>query len=377
MDRDLSRQNRPGSSQTRSLRLSWMSLFSFFAAFASAAEITQTETVADIQTTVAEREVIETFKPPETLKLKHPKYPKDSQRRGYEGWVYVSMMVDPTGKPYDETVQNSSGDSSFEKAALRAVRGWRFKPAELGATKIDAAVRHAITFELSGPGGKGAAPSYVRRYRRLMKAIESDEQEKAEELLADLEPRSLTLYEQAYFQVARYQYEKKWGSPEGQYIALGRATFLDRDRGFLPDETLTSFLAIRMNLELQMSRFSSARKTAAKLPKREISDALRSELEKMRSEIDQYEASPGTIVVSGRIDNSNYFSHSLLRPTFSFRNVKGDIAELRLHCDKGYVGFIYKPEISYTVEPGYRDCGLTAIGTPGSTFELIELPAAE
>ncbi len=158
---------------------------------------------------------------------------------------------------------------------------------------------------------------------------------------------------------------------------MQQATYLDGDQGFLPDVELTNLLAIRMNLELEMSRFSSARTTATSLLKREIDDDLRSEIEKVTREIDEFETSKGTIVVSGSIDDANYFNYSLLRPTFGFRKVVGDIAELRLHCDKGYVGFIYKPDISYTVEPGYRDCSLTAIGTPGSTFELVELPTAQ
>jgi len=320
---------------------------------------------------------IETFTPPTLAKPKAPTYPTSAQYRGYEGWVSVSMMVDAEGKAYDLTVMDSSGSDEFEKAALKVIPKWRFNPAELGSTKIDAAVRRSFTFELSGPGGPGASKAYGRKYKRLVDAIESGDQEKAEELLAKLEASSLNLYEQAYSQVGRYQYEREWGSLEGQYAALRQATFLDKDRGFLPDDVLTNFLAARLNLELQMSLFSSGRKTADNLLKRELEDSSRAEIENVQRQIDEFESSEGLIVVAGSIDDSNYFGHLLLRPTFSFRNVTGDIAELRLHCDKGYVGFVYKPEISYTVEPGYRDCGLTAIGTPGSTFELIELPTVQ
>lgn len=104
---------------------------------------------------------------------------------------------------------------------------------------------------------------------------------------------------------------------------------------------------------------------------------MRAGLERAQREIENLEDADGTIVISGNIDRANYFSHALLRSAFAFRKVEGDIAELRLHCDKGYVGFMYDADISYKVEPNYRDCSLTAIGTPGTTFELLELSPSE
>ena len=331
----------------------------------------ESETTVDPPASVVQPLVIETFTPPKKAKTPAPVYPRNAQIKGHEGWVSMSMMVDAEGKPYDVTVINSSGDAAFEKAARLAASRWTFEPAELSSTKIDAAVRRGITFQLSG--ATGASRSYIRRFRKLTKAIESDDPDKAKQLLAALGKYSRTLYEQAYRQLGLYQYESKWGSPEGQYEALIGAAFIDHGRGFLPDALLTKLLVAKLNLELQTSYFASARSTATSLMERTLDNPMRQEIEKVSREIDQIEKADSMIVVSGRIDSTNYFSHSLLRPTFSFRNLEGDIAELRLHCDKGYVGFIFKPELSYTVEPGYRDCGLTAIGTPGSTFELVEL----
>ena len=68
-----------------------------------------------------------------------------------------------------------------------------------------------------------------------------------------------------------------------------------------------------------------------------------------------------------------FVHHSLLRSRFSFTEVEGDIAELRLRCEKGYVGFIYKEEITFEVDEEAGECGLQVIGDPGTTFKLLEL----
>jgi len=63
-----------------------------------------------------------------------------------------------------------------------------------------------------------------------------------------------------------------------------------------------------------------------------LGDELQEELKQISGEIVRLETLEGSIVVSGRIDSSNYWGHALLRPKFSFRKLAGDIAELRLHC---------------------------------------------
>ena len=78
-------------------------------------------------------------------------------------------------------------------------------------------------------------------------------------------------------------------------------------------------------------------------------------------------------MVKGKIDKANSFHHSLLRSRFSFSEVEGDLAELRLRCEKGYVGFVYQEGTAYEAEGGVGECSLQIIGDPGTTFKLLEL----
>jgi protein TonB len=57
-----------------------------------------------------------------------PQYPEDALRYGAEGWVNVRMSVTPAGTVLDPWVESSSNGSMFNRAALAAVRKWKYEP---------------------------------------------------------------------------------------------------------------------------------------------------------------------------------------------------------------------------------------------------------
>jgi protein TonB len=68
---------------------------------------------------------------PPTLRLARmvqPEYPYEAQRSGTEGWVNVSLSVTPAGNVIDPRVEQSSNGTLFNRAALTAVRKWRYEP---------------------------------------------------------------------------------------------------------------------------------------------------------------------------------------------------------------------------------------------------------
>ena len=150
----------------------------------------------------------------------------------------VSMMVDSEGKTYDVTAVDSSGNSAFEKSAIAVAEKWTFEPAEFGGRKILASHRHRIAFELTATAD-GAARHFVRRYRAVNEAIVKNDKDKAEKGLQRLDSLSRSLYEQAYWQLARFQYERKWGTDADSYRALNRAAYLYT----APEVTMDTFIA--------------------------------------------------------------------------------------------------------------------------------------
>jgi len=68
---------------------------------------------------------------PPTLRVARmvqPEYPYEAQRTGAEGWVNVSLSVTPAGNVIDPRVEQSSNATLFNRAALSAVRKWRYEP---------------------------------------------------------------------------------------------------------------------------------------------------------------------------------------------------------------------------------------------------------
>lgn len=58
-----------------------------------------------------------------------PIYPEDAQRDGKIGTAIIAVQVNEIGKPFNVQIASSSGTSILDKAALGAVRTWRFVPA--------------------------------------------------------------------------------------------------------------------------------------------------------------------------------------------------------------------------------------------------------
>ena len=79
-----------------------------------------------------------------------PGYPAVAIRRGYEGSVLLNVHVLPNGKPKEVTVFKSSGHKVLDNAALKAVKKWKFVPAQRGFKAVSSWVKVPIEFRLEG-----------------------------------------------------------------------------------------------------------------------------------------------------------------------------------------------------------------------------------
>jgi periplasmic protein TonB len=79
-----------------------------------------------------------------------PRYPIVARRNGEEGAVTLRVRVTVDGRAATVTVEQSSGSPSLDRAALEAVRTWRFVPARSGADPVEAWVLVPVVFRLDG-----------------------------------------------------------------------------------------------------------------------------------------------------------------------------------------------------------------------------------
>ncbi len=61
-------------------------------------------------------------------RMVRPEYPQDALISGAEGWVNVNMSVTPAGNVLDPRVVESSNAALFNRAAISAVRKWKYEP---------------------------------------------------------------------------------------------------------------------------------------------------------------------------------------------------------------------------------------------------------
>ena len=83
------------------------------------------------------------------LSRQPPQYPYQAVRRGTEGWVRVSFEVTRTGTVEDVVVLESDPPGVFDRAAIKAVYRWRFKPRMVNGSAVAGRAEQVVEFKLN------------------------------------------------------------------------------------------------------------------------------------------------------------------------------------------------------------------------------------
>lgn len=75
-----------------------------------------------------------------------PRYPPQALRRGERGTVVVRAQIGPDGVPTSVSIASGSGSRLLDRAALDAVRRWRFRPAQANGQPTVGTVTVPIDF---------------------------------------------------------------------------------------------------------------------------------------------------------------------------------------------------------------------------------------
>ena len=76
-----------------------------------------------------------------------PEYPRAALRNRESGTVLVRVAVDASGMPSDVTLEKNSGSRDLDRAALEAVRKWRFQPAQRDGQPVAGSLVIPIEFK--------------------------------------------------------------------------------------------------------------------------------------------------------------------------------------------------------------------------------------
>lgn len=81
-----------------------------------------------------------------------PDYPASSQRRGETGTVTLKVDVGADGVPTNVDFVDRSGSQDLDRAAMNAVKKWRFNPAKRDGKAIASSVTVPVNFVLPDKG---------------------------------------------------------------------------------------------------------------------------------------------------------------------------------------------------------------------------------
>ncbi len=96
---------------------------------------------------VSNSENADSSRAPVLVKNVTPEYPERAFREGFEGVVWVKVLIDTTGKVTDATVVKDSGtDIGFEEAAIKAAYKTKWKPALEKGRPIATLVTYKVEF---------------------------------------------------------------------------------------------------------------------------------------------------------------------------------------------------------------------------------------
>jgi protein TonB len=80
-----------------------------------------------------------------------PRYPLAARLNGEQGTVTLKVLVTQDGLPSTVTLEKTSGFAQLDAVALQTVRRWRFVPARIAQSPVDAWVIVPIVFRLEEP----------------------------------------------------------------------------------------------------------------------------------------------------------------------------------------------------------------------------------
>jgi len=309
---------------------------------------------------------IELYQAPKSKKLVTPEYPSREQYRGSEGWVNLSFMVDPKGKPFEISVSDSTGNRTFEKLALDALAHSTFEPGTLNGQAIESA--YEMRYHFVNPNfAPGANTDFIQAYRKFLAALKREDRSAADEEMAHLQV--LTLYEDAFYGMAQYQYAKLWGTEVQQLHGLRRALSRGDGGPYLPRAMFRAALTLTLRLEIDLHFYAEALGHWRDLQGIGVDAETTAKLQPIIAKIERSRTDDSNLEVTGTIDDHAWYLR-LLKRHFQVVVDEGVISEVKLRCARRYVYFAYDPQLRYEVSRTAGSCQLALEGSPGTRFRL-------
>jgi hypothetical protein len=128
-----------------------------------------------------------------------------------------------------------------------------------------------------------------------------------------------------------------------------------------------------LSLELNTKDYAEALLTWEHVRGLPLDESQRANLQKVIEDVELLRTDDRSYTVPGEMGEQTSWFYRLLKKRFYVTVAEGELAEVKLRCDNGYVFFRYEREKQYNIAGRDGFCTLELVGNPGTKFSLVQL----
>jgi len=310
---------------------------------------------------------------PEPIKRVPPKYPIAAARSAREGWARLSFVIDEEGNVNNILVTETSGSRDLTKAAVKAAKQWKYKPAMENGKPVQQCVNSVqMDFRMNKNGTTGATRKFISKYKKAQKALVDKNYTELEKQLASMKKsKYMHLSENNYFHLLSADYAKERGQKNKQLSHLNRVAM---SLSSLPDEKQKlSVLYQTFRLQVELFEFQAAHSSYEKLIKLPSAKPYLEQFSKTMTLVNAAIAGDKNLILDGTI-SKDFWRADLVRNEFSLMEVEGSLHTLDVRCANKRHVYTIEEQSTWKVPVSWGSCSIYVFGEPKTTFKLVEYP---
>lgn len=324
-----------------------------------------------------EVERISAFTPATPLKRVDPKYPSQAIRKGREGWVRLSYVIDEEGRVKDPVVEDFFGSPSFKRSALSAVKKWQYNPAIKDGEPTQQC-HQAVQMDFAISGKSGATRKFIKAYKDADERFNAGDVDAADEALKELLAwDTLNRYENTWLLNLESHIASKQGDVEREAQSLTRLLASNGSKRFnnmVFDEDYVAYaLQRKIILDAQRGYYAEALKSYTTLQDMEAQETRIGEIAPLISQIEESIASEQNLTVPVTIGSDGNWFHTLVRSKFAFGNIQGELDTVEVRCDTHREKFTVAEAHVWQIPNSWGQCQVMVKGDSETKFDLIEV----
>lgn len=310
---------------------------------------------------------------PEPIKRVNPKYPISAARSAREGWARLSFVIDEEGNVNNILVTETSGSKDITKAAVKAAKQWKYKPAMENGKPVQQCVNSVqMDFRMNKNGTTGATRKFISKYKKAQKALaDKDYKELEKQLTLMKKSKYMHLSENNYFHLLSADYAKETGKKDKQLSHLNRVAMSLVT--MTNEKQKLSVLYQVFSLQVELNKFKAAHITYEKLIKLPSAKPYLEQFSKTMTQVNEVIAGDKNLILDATI-NKDFWSAELVRNEFSLMSVEGSLHTLDVRCANKRHVYTIEEDNTWKLPASWGNCSIYVFGEAKTRFNLVEHP---